>query len=187
MVEKLLNDLLVRKCRFQIVCFHQNELLCIPTAVNNDDVPKYRLARAVILHHLSANLPCNCGIEFHRFDSFSDKEFRGFLDVSDAYFVMIHDGAVAGQLQSRGATISELETELDNILEISRNAEEPAGSNTEALTRTATSRFWLRVIIAWFLTNQYNVALINEVQFLDSKVQYPGVISCHFLLMFLRY
>lgn len=161
MVEKLLSDLLVRKCRFQIVCFHQNELLCIPTAAHNDDAPKYRLARAVIMHHFSANVPSNCGIEFHRFESLDDKEFRRFLDASDAYFVMIHDGAVAGQLQGTG---------LGSILDIFQKAEEPAGTNTGALTRTATSRVWLRVMIAWFLTNQYNVALINEVQLLDNKV-----------------
>ncbi|KAH0592361.1 hypothetical protein MHUMG1_09862 [Metarhizium humberi] len=122
------------------------------------------------MHHFSANVPSNCGIEFHRFKSLDDKEFRRFLDVSDAYFVMIHDGAVAGQLQSRGTTISGLGTGLDSILDIFRKAEEPAGTNTGALTRTATSRVWLRVMIAWFLTNQYNVALINEVQFLDSKI-----------------
>ncbi|KAL7973207.1 hypothetical protein HDV63DRAFT_260250 [Trichoderma sp. SZMC 28014] len=160
-VEKLLSDLLVRKCRFQIVCFHQNELLCIPTAAHNDDAPKYRLARAVIMHHFSANVPSNCGIEFHRFESLDDKEFRRFLDASDAYFVMIHDGAVAGQLQGTG---------LGSILDIFQKAEEPAGTNTGALTRTATSRVWLRVMIAWFLTNQYNVALINEVQLLDNKI-----------------
>ncbi|KAH7019990.1 hypothetical protein EDB80DRAFT_887550 [Ilyonectria destructans] len=83
---------------------------------------------------------------------------------------MIHDGAVAGQLQFRGTNISQLETELDNILDIFCKTEEPAGANTEALTRTATSRFRLRVMIAWFLTNQYNVALINEVQLLHSKI-----------------
>lgn len=175
MVEKLLSDLLVRKCRFQIVCFDQNELLCIPTAAHSDDVPKYRLARAVIMHHFSVNLQCNSGIEFYRFDSLDGKEFRRFLDVSDAYFVMIHDGAVAGQLQFRGTNISQLETELDNIVDIFRKTEEPAGGNLEPPTRTATSRFRLRLMIAWFITNKYNVALINEVQLLDSKVWYPGV------------
>lgn len=45
---------------------------------------------------------------------------RRFLDVSDACFVMIHDGAVVGQLQFRGTNISQLETELDNILDIFR-------------------------------------------------------------------
>lgn len=31
-------------------------------------------------------------------------------------------------------------------------------------------------MIAWFITNQYNDALINGVQLLDSKVYYPGLI-----------
>ncbi|RYP45013.1 hypothetical protein DL768_008578 [Monosporascus sp. mg162] len=162
-VEKLLSDLILRKCRFQLICFHQNELLCIPAAANNDEVPKYRLARAVIIRHVLTNVPADCGIEFHRFESLNDKEFRKFLKASDAYFVMIHDGAVAGHLQSKGTTISELKRELDSIPSIFQKAEGPSGTNTEALTRTAANKFWLRVMISWFLTNQYNVALINEV------------------------
>lgn len=182
MVEKLLNDLILRKCRFHILCFQQNEFLCVPAAADSDDAPKYRLARAVIMRHLLSNVPGDCGIKFHSFESFNEKEFGDFLEASDAYFVMIHDGAVAGHLKSKGSkgtTDSEIEGGLDNIPGIFRKAKEPLGTNTKAPARTITNKFWLRVMISWFLTNRYNVALINEMQFLDSKAWYDDATLFH--------
>lgn len=151
----------------------------MPAAANNDDVPKYCLARAVIMRHLLSNVPDNCGIKFHSFESLNDKEFGKFLEASDANFVMIHDGAVAGHLKSKGTTDSELKGGLDNIPVNCGKAEEPLGANTKASTRAVANKFWLRVMISWFLANLYNVALINEMQFLDSKAWYDVVTLFH--------
>lgn len=170
MVEQLINDLILRKCRFQILCFDQNEFLCVPAAADNDDVPKYRLARTVIMRHLLSNVPGDCVVKFYLFESLNDKEFGKFLEVSDAYFIMIHDGAVAGHLKSKSSIDSELKEGLDTICGNARKAAKPSSTNTKAPTRTIAIMFWLRVMISWFLAKLYNVALINEMQFLDSKV-----------------
>ncbi|KAK7432918.1 hypothetical protein QQZ08_000389 [Neonectria magnoliae] len=82
-IQNLLSDLLVRKCRFHVIGFDHNELLCIPAAAHDDDAPKDRLARAVIMHHFSANSPHNCGFELHRFDSSYSNEFRSIFEYAE--------------------------------------------------------------------------------------------------------
>ena len=98
MAEKLPNDLIWRKCCFQILCFDQNEFLCILATAGNDDVP----STAWLVPSLSAiSYPINLmtlGFKFHPFESLNDKEFRKFLEAFDAYLVMIHDGTVARYL-----------------------------------------------------------------------------------------
>ena len=46
-------------------------------------------------------------------------------------------------------------------------------------TRTFANKFWLRPMISWFLGNMYNVALINEMQFLDRKAWYEEATLFH--------
>ena len=151
----------------------------------NDGLPKYLLARAVIIRHIQTNAPVDfSGIEFHHFQSLDDNRFRQFLYASDAYFVMIHDGAVSGYFQSKAPTFLELKRELDRTLNSYQKPEEHGGTDLDVPTRTIISKYWLRVMISWFLSNKYNVALINEMQFLDSKVRYFEIMILLLLNLF---
>ncbi|KAH6646234.1 hypothetical protein BKA67DRAFT_583616 [Truncatella angustata] len=162
-VEKLLSDLVRRKSRFQIICFHQHELLCIPATAKDDEIPKFRLARAVIMRHILVNVSVCCAIEFHRFESLHDEQFPRFLAATDAYFVMIHDGAGAKNFRPRDPIIPK-------VMTTTRDAEPALRPDYEAPFSAMKNSFWLRAMIAFFLMNEFNVALINEMQFLDSKV-----------------
>lgn len=140
-VEKVLQELLSRRCRFQIVCFDQNEDLCIPTNSDQTDYPKYALARSVIFRHLARNVNLRNRVVIKRFASFTDAEFVQYLNESGTLFVMCHDGAMPE----------------DSV----------AFSHASHLRKVN-----LRTMISWFIGNQFNVALINELRCSDSKVCY---------------
>jgi hypothetical protein len=165
-VESFLKALICRGRRCQIACFRNNELLAVPAAATHvDHAFKYRLARAVILRHLSINIGTDCGIEFHQFDSLADDdEFLRFLGASDAYFVMVHDGAAVYNEHSQ-------ELRLPNGIHRSLHGQRGV-LDIQADTMTELQAQF-RGMIAWFLSKEYNVALINEVQFLDSKAWHP--------------
>lgn len=149
-VEKLLQELLSRRCRFQIVCFDQNEELCIPTNSHQTDYPKYALARSVIFRHLARNVNLRNRIVIKRFASFTDAVFVQYLDESDPLFVMCHDGAMA---------------------------EDSVASSCATHLRKVN----LRAMLSWFISNQFNVALINELRCSDSKVCYLFVLPRYVL------
>jgi hypothetical protein len=90
-VEKFLQDLLSRRCRFQIICFDQNEDLCVPPNADHTDWPKYALARSIISRHLARNLNLDNRLVFKRFISFTSVDFKQHLNESGAYFIMCHD------------------------------------------------------------------------------------------------
>ncbi|KAH8704387.1 hypothetical protein GQ44DRAFT_820072 [Phaeosphaeriaceae sp. PMI808] len=115
-VEKLLQDLLSRNCRFQIVCFDQNEDLCIPTNSQLTDYPKYVLARSVIFRHLTRNLNSGNIIVIKRFDSFTDADFGKYLKESGAYFVMCHDGATPNNWATSSCATSVRRVKLRSMI-----------------------------------------------------------------------
>jgi ATP-dependent RNA helicase DDX60 len=118
-----------------------NERLCIPPS---GFLHKrfYRLARSVILRHLTSNLPkSHPDIEVHRFPSFHDPAFNEYLESSGVYFVMCHDGAVQTQSESeaRGSKIA---------------------------------KFKFRSMIRRFILPGFSVALINGLDVRDTKVDW---------------
>ncbi|KAG6985319.1 hypothetical protein G7Y79_00113g101740 [Physcia stellaris] len=113
-----------------------------------------RLDFGVILRHLQANLPkIHPSIELHVFSSVRSQSFFDFLKASGVYFVMAHDGA--------------------NVVPISKdygiqNLSEKDRANVE--TQEHSRKLGFRAMICYLIIQGYNVALINGVEWQDTKV-----------------
>jgi hypothetical protein len=167
-VEKLLQNLLSRKCNFNVVYFDQNEELCIPPGTSSKNRDKYFLARSVIIRHLQENLPLHSNVIIRHFSSFTDVEFTKFLTDMGAYFIMCHDGALEGSAKSK-RNLKTTKEMPGKALQASEAAEKLESLSLES-TPDIKCKAELRAMISWFIAKQYNVALINELQFLDAKV-----------------
>ena len=200
---------------------HQN--LCAPYDTSTRILPKYLLAREVVIQHLQRNTPAEVSVAVRRFDSFQSGAFDSFLVSSGTYFIMCHDGsspraAARSPLRAHGnpdfrssihqqarvvkrakpeLEISDSTAQCDsnniddddstsydgvngssedgNILH--ENAAHTALQNTAVDCSTLGSskpgddpKLFLRPMILWFIARGYNVALLNGIEFQDSKV-----------------
>jgi hypothetical protein len=107
---------------------------------------------------------------FKRFTSFTDDEFVQYLTESGIYFVMCHDGAMLD------ATGSDSPLRSDSKQDLQRYEEDPTllretKDSTSSPSAGRLRQVNLRTMILWFMDNQYNVALINELHCADSKVR----------------
>ncbi|KAK7541670.1 hypothetical protein IWX49DRAFT_177476 [Phyllosticta citricarpa] len=94
LVECFLSNLAQRKCNFDLVFFDDHEDLCLPAHKIGVAVAKYRLARAVILRHLQANLAhASSTIKILVFPSLHTPAFNTALKSGGYLFVMMNDGA----------------------------------------------------------------------------------------------
>jgi hypothetical protein len=113
------------------VFFDNHRELCIPKDTAPENRSKYLLARAVILRHLSINLPAiQPKILVQNFPSLQSDAFVDYLSSESVYFVMCSDGALQSSEQKK----------------------------------------MFRWMIYWFIEHGYNAALINSLEFLDTKV-----------------
>ena len=120
------------------------------------DIPKYVLARAVIQRHLSVNLQeSHPNLEIHSFASEQDANFSEYLKTTGVYFVMCHDGAIP--------------TPQPTKMSLS-GADEEEQANIDAHETSRKVAF--RMMICWLLNQSYNVALINELEWADTKVAF---------------
>jgi hypothetical protein len=94
-----------------------------------------------------------------RFASFTDAKFVQYLNESGTYFVMCHDGAMPDTAESQEPLCTNIKKGLQAHVGCRSCAERIRKVN-------------LRAMISWFIGNQYNVALINELRCADSKVSY---------------
>ena len=116
--------------------------------------PKYVLARAVIRRHLSVNLrKSHPTLEIHSFASVLDTAFSDYLKATGVYFVMCHDGANPAP-QSTNMSLP------------GANEEERATVDTQETSRKVA----FRMMICWLINKSYNVALINGLEWADTKV-----------------
>ncbi|KAL9102665.1 MAG: hypothetical protein Q9163_002219 [Psora crenata] len=153
-VEKFIQNLLQRKCNFHIAFFDSHRDLCVPEWVSTLNRPKYLLTRAVIYEHFKANLPqSQASIKLHSFRSVVDPAFMEYLKSTGVYFVMCHDGAGAA-------------TSLPPAMDDDMNAH-PARQLKE---EKSTSKLRFRSMICFLLDEGYNVALVNELDWQDTKV-----------------
>ena len=141
--------------------FDNHKDLCVPRGVTTLGRSKYLLARAVIHRHLHVNIRgSHPTLEIHSFASEQDKAFREYLESTGAYFVMCHDGAnsvpLSTDLSSPGAT-----------------EEEQADIDAQERSR----RVAFRSMICWLINESYNVALINGLEWADTKVTVPLVLE----------
>ncbi|KAK5707932.1 hypothetical protein LTR97_000471 [Elasticomyces elasticus] len=146
-VEHFLHNLVKRKCNFDIVFFDSNKDLCLPSSAKPDDEVKYLLARAAIIRHLEVNLPkAHKDISVRCYPSYVSEEFAKYLSVTGPYFLMVHDGAQASS--HRGKYMKQ--TASDSI--------------------PVKGRLGLRRMILQFIGRGYNVALVNGLEWRDTKV-----------------
>lgn len=144
LVENFLRHLKERKCNFHIAFFQDHASLAIPPWYPNRDVQKYRLTRAAIIRHLMVNLSSAFPeIKCSVFPSMHDAAFTEYLDKSGMYFIMAHDAAIP---------MHDVDKSALNMQQVK------------------DYQIALRRMIISFIKNGYNVALINGLEWRDSKV-----------------
>ena len=154
LVENFIHNLVRRKCNFDLVFFESNADLCVPPDTLPHNKSKYQLARRVIFAHLRAHLPTAFpDTKIISFVSIQDATFKAYLDSQKPYFVMCHDGA------GKAASVC-LDIDSDNANATS------AQSNDAELSRKTR----LRTMIFDFLAQGYNAALVNGLDWVDTKV-----------------
>lgn len=146
-VESFLHNLIQRKCNFDIAFFECNKVLCAPQATDQNRKSRYLLARAAIIIHLQKALAqSHPHINIRTYESWVSPAFLDHLATSPPYFIMAHDGATAGSLQPQ-------------------NRQE-MGHNLHASQQAVA----FREMILFLTGRKFNVALINELQWRDTKV-----------------
>jgi hypothetical protein len=101
------------------------------------------LARSVIKRHLTIHLPsAQPDIQVNTFPSLESKAFKDYLHTSPIHFVAVHDGA----------------------------RKPKQDSNEETVSGDVLAKILLRGMIWHFNTHKLNVAIINRIDFRDSKV-----------------
>ncbi|TVY52513.1 putative helicase [Lachnellula cervina] len=141
-VERFLENLVKRHCSFHIAFFEENSELCIPPGLSKAHRERYLLARSVIKSHLTLRLPSSQpNVLINTFPTLESEEFKEYLHVTPIHFVMVHDGS------SRSMNTSNENSEDEKLAKV-----------------------LLRGMIWWWNTHRLNVALINRIEFRDSKV-----------------
>jgi hypothetical protein len=144
-VEHFLHNLAFRKCNFHITFFECNRKLCIPVSSDAKDASKYLLAREAIIRHLQVNLASSHPeIKVNVFDSYEGQDFLDYLQRTSLYFMMTHDGA--SPLDRKGTHV---------------------GQDTQAVSKS--QRLPLRRMLLSFISRGYNVALVNGLEWMDTK------------------
>ncbi len=153
-MESFLGRLVRRNCNYHVVFFDHHSRLCVPPHASARDASKYLLARSAIIRHLSQHLPdVQPLIEIHTFSSIQDDQFADYLKNAGIYFIMCHDGT---EFSQKGQYLS------------------ADASNQDAVTSRdghAQMRDF-KVLIWWSIRAGYNVALINGIEWRDTKVGY---------------
>ena len=153
-VEHFLQGLTQRKCNFHIVFFNRHSALCVPRNTSKANRAKYLLARWAIICHLQRNLwKTHPAIEIHVFQSVRSQGFVQYLRDSGIYFLMCHDGANAIPISEDLSIQDKSEAEKNDI-------------HMEELER----RKVFRALICELIRQGYNVALINGLEWADTKV-----------------
>ncbi|KAF8241270.1 P-loop containing nucleoside triphosphate hydrolase protein [Wilcoxina mikolae CBS 423.85] len=149
--EQFLENLRRRNCVFDVVFFEQHRNICMP-AWNPDGSWKYSFAREVIIRHFESL--SRDGKRFAwKFDTVVDKAFENWLFHRQPLFIMAHDG--------------------EDIL-AQQGDDDPEESEDEYEDEDSiTVKEWeVKAMIYRFMHigKGYNVALINSVEFEDSKI-----------------
>ena len=155
-VEKFLHGLVSRRCNFHIAFFDEYQDLCVPPDASPAVSEKYLLARAAIIRHLQVNLrPVHPDLEVRVFPSSSSKEFEDYLNTTDIYFILCHDGASTKETQKRVA----LHEGMDSL-----QSEEKSSQKYREQYKAS-----LRTFIYSMMQRGYSAALVNGLEFHDTK------------------
>jgi hypothetical protein len=168
LVEQVLAKLQQRRCVFEVVFFAQNAQSCIPPGSNKDSHEKYLLAREAIIQHLiSTCAQTSQSFQALRFESLQSEQFNAHLISSGAYLFMCHDGAYTERTKSAVSSDSD---SSDWSGSDSDESELEDHRDASGSTRGETSQLKFRAMIRWFANRGYNTALINSLEFRDTKV-----------------
>ena len=153
-----------RKCNFDIAVFDDHEHLCVPHFASEHAKAKYLLARAAIIRSLERHLTeQKSTISILHFASIHDHKFLEYL--SDVSMVLCHDGS---------STIALTDVKHTDDTESSDGESDTSSSDEDdgkILQRPLGSqRLAFRRMIFWLSQHGYNTALINELQFADTKI-----------------
>lgn len=120
----------------------ENAELCVPPGISAAHRSRYLLARNVIKNHLTLRLPTTQPhVLINTFTLLESDEFKEYLHVTPVHFVMMHDGS------SRSTKTSDGTPNYEQVAKV--------------LFRG----------MVWFWNNhRLNVALVNQIEFRDSKV-----------------
>lgn len=156
-VESFLGGLVARRCNFHIAFFNQHRQLCVPHWVTSNNREKYLLAREAVIRHLQVNLKAaHSDVEIHVFPSINSPAFAKYMEETDLYFVMCHDGASSGAPRKRKMPARDL-----------NGSDEEEAANMETQLKIKTM---FRLVVYWFLDRGYNAALVNGLEWRDTKV-----------------
>ena len=170
-VEKFLHGLLHRKCNFHIVFFDNHDTLCLRRDAYASGATKYLLTRDILVRHLQINLQTRQpSLQIKVFPSIQCENFTRYLAITGMYFLMCHDGASTGAL-------SKNDWAYDRVY---GNDEIDAGDRhtkfrSAAFGGQVRSKIGFRYMIYEFVRLGYNVALINGLEFRDTKVRLPSI------------
>lgn len=160
LVENFIHNLVRRKCNFDIIFFESNADICVPRLKAHENRSKYLLARRVIFAHLQTHLPAAYpATKILSFQSIQDTAFKAYLKAQKPYFIMCHDGA------GQGDSVS-LNIQTDNA-----NGTNPQDDRVEVSRKTR-----LRTMIYDFLVQGYNAALVNGLDWVDTKVSFSNLL-----------
>jgi hypothetical protein len=153
----------VRRCKFDIVFFREHEQLGIPPTAHRHLRAKLHLAREVIIQHLVAHRERYQPVALRLFDGTADPSFLTYLEDAGNYFVMCHDGSDGvvnlGQPMTAAQQLerSRMDFHCPAVEAKSRNVAE------------APETLMLRAKIIEYIDRGLGVALINSVEFRDTK------------------
>lgn len=174
-VEKLLQKLKQRKCVFEIVFFDSNARFCIPAENTDDNNDRYLLAREAIIQHLLAvSKELKHGFDVQLFESYHSDAFEEHLLSSGAYVFMCHEGDMdeiddiddIDNISDDDDNTSDGEWQEDD----SDNDDTADNEDENTKLRVSNSVIGLRLMIHWFIMHGCNIALINNLEFRDTKV-----------------
>ncbi|PGH12600.1 hypothetical protein AJ80_06658 [Polytolypa hystricis UAMH7299] len=168
-LENLLRGLHQRKCNFHIVFFEELAPLCIPHNMPDRLHSRCLLAREAIVQHLQKHLAASApSIEVKVFDSYRAQDFMDYLTSSGAYFLMCHDGAFSDMESGDDSDASsDSESDLSDGSDNEGSHEEVPSQISIKATRHAIG---FRSMINWFICLGYNIALLNSLEYRDTKV-----------------
>ncbi|PSK58644.1 hypothetical protein B9Z65_6659 [Elsinoe australis] len=160
-IESFLASLLQRKANFHIAFFKSHAELCMPDFSTPENAFKYQLLRAVLIRHLSVNLPqAQPSVLVHQFDSYNDPAFVEYIGDNGLYFVMCHDGASSEMIIPE---LPEGATDAPGVDKSTQHARKLPKQDEKKKSA-------FRSMMHWFVGHGLNIALTNSVEWQDTKV-----------------
>ena len=154
-VEHFLLGLAQRHCNFHIVFFETHRDCCVPRGVEDVKRSRFLLARSVIRRHLLVNLEqSHPSIKVETFTSVWDEAFQKYLISTGVYFFMCHDGAAPSFMPTNMDSSKQRGERLTSVIK----------------TQEASRKKRFRAMIYLLMKRGYNIALINGLEFVDTKV-----------------